>query len=101
MPGLVWASICAGSTPSEKPGIDDFVRQAVSGESAALDDRVEAHLFGVANAVFELGEGLAVVKIRHVHDVSGIAESIGEGEAPSLQAVRVMKEQNLSHVPGL
>ena len=28
----------------------------------------------------------------------GDAESIGEGEAPTRQALRVMKEQNLSHV---
>jgi len=30
--------------------------------------------------------------------VSGGAQSLGEGEAPPGQAVRVMKEQNLSHV---
>jgi hypothetical protein len=84
--------------PEREPGIDDFVRQAVSGESGALDDRVEADLLGVANAVGEFGEDLAVVEIRRVHDVSGSAESIGEGEAPTRQALRVMKEQNLSHV---
>jgi hypothetical protein len=33
-----------------------------------------------------------------VYDVSGSAESIGEEEAPARQALRVMKEQNLSHV---
>ena len=32
------------------------------------------------------------------YDVAGSAESIGEGEAPTRQALRVMKEQNLSHV---
>ena len=62
------------------------------------DDRVEADLLGVANAVGEFGEGLAVVEIRRVHDLSGSAESIGEGEAPTGQALRVMEEQNLSHV---
>lgn len=31
-------------------------------------------------------------------DVSGSAELIGEREAPTRQALRVMKEQNLSHV---
>jgi hypothetical protein len=52
----------------------------------------------VANAVGEVGEDLALVEIRRVHDVSGSADSIGEGEAPTRQALRVMKEQNLGHV---
>jgi hypothetical protein len=43
---------------------------------------VEADLFGVANAVSEFGEGLAVVEIWGVNNVSGSAEFIGEGEAP-------------------
>jgi len=33
-----------------------------------------------------------------VHDVSGSAQSIGEGQAPTRQALRMMEEQNLSHV---
>jgi hypothetical protein len=36
-----------------------------------------------------------------VHDVSGTAESIGEGEAPTRQPVRVMKEENFSHEDAL
>jgi hypothetical protein len=35
---------------------------------------------------------------RRAHDVSGSAESIGEGEAPTRQALCVMKEQSFSHV---
>ncbi len=71
-----------GQHPEREPRIDDFVRQAVSGESAALDDRVEADLLGVANAIGEFGKGLAVVEVRGVDDVSGSAEFVGEGEAP-------------------
>jgi hypothetical protein len=84
--------------PERKPGIDDFVRQAVSGESPALDDRVEADLLGVANAVCELGEGVAVVEIRGVNDVSGSAKLIGEGEAPGRQTLCMVEEQKLSYV---
>jgi len=84
--------------PRARTGIDDAVRQAVRGKATALEDRVEADLLGVANAVGEGGEDLALVEIRRVHDVSGSAESIGEGEAPTRQALRVMKEQNLGHV---
>jgi hypothetical protein len=39
---------------------------------------VEADFLGVLNTVGEVGEDLAVVEIRRVHDVSGSAESIGE-----------------------
>jgi hypothetical protein len=86
--------------PEREPGIDDLVRQAVGGESTALDDRVEADLLGVANAVGEFGEGLAFAEIRGVNDVSGSAELIGEGEAPGRQPLCMMEKQKLSHVRG-
>ncbi len=87
-----------GQDPEREPGVDHAVGQAVRSPAAALDDRVEANFLGGANTPGEVGEDLAVVEIRRVHDVSGGAQSIGEGEAPTRQAVRVMKEQNLSHV---
>ena len=87
-----------GQHPEREPGVDDAIRQAVRSKATALDDRIEADFLGIANAVGEVGEDLAVLEIRRVHDVSGSAESIGEGEAPARQAQRVMKEQNLSHV---
>jgi hypothetical protein len=88
----------APAAPEREPGIDDLVRQDVSGESTALDDGVEPDLLGVANAVGEFDEGLAVVEIRGVNDVSGGAELIGEREAPRRQSLCVMEHQNLSHV---
>jgi hypothetical protein len=76
--------VCAGSVPEREAGVDDFVRHAGGRESTALDDRVEPDLLGVAHAVGEFGERLAVVEIRGVNDVSGSAEFIGEGEAPAV-----------------
>ena len=64
------------------PGIDDLVRQAVSGESPTFPDRVETDLFSVADTLKELGKDPAVIEIRGVHDVSGSTEFIGEGQAP-------------------
>jgi len=87
-----------GQDPEREPGVDHAVGQAVGSQAPALDDRVEANFLGVANTLAEVGEELAVVEIRRVHDVSRGAQSIGEGEAPTGQAVRVMKEQNLRHV---
>jgi hypothetical protein len=68
--------------PEREPGVDDVVRQAVRGKAAALEDRAEADLFGVPDAVRELGEGPALVEIGRVNDVSGRAELLDEGEAP-------------------
>jgi hypothetical protein len=67
-----------GHDPEREPGIDDFVRQAVSGDSAALNDGAEADLLGVANALREVGEDFALVEIWGMHDVSAGAELISE-----------------------
>jgi hypothetical protein len=83
--------------PEREAGVDDFVRQAFSGESAAPDDRVEADLLGVANAVGEFGEGLAGVEIRGMSDVSGSTKFLGEREAAGRQSMCVMEEQKLTH----
>src|SRR5207244_6892413 len=84
--------------PGRDPAIDDLVRQAFSGEPTALPDGVEADLPGVADTVVEVGEGLPVVEIRGVYDVSGTPEFIGEGETPRRQSLCMMEEQKLSHV---
>jgi len=64
--------------PKRKPGIDDFVRQALGGESAALGDRVEADLLRVANALVDRGERPPVIEIRGVDGVPGRTELVGE-----------------------
>ena len=91
-PGRVCASFCAG--------IDHLVGQALGGSFTALDDGAEADLLGIADAVVELGERLAVVEVRGVNHVPGSAQLSGEGEAPLRQALRMMKDQELSHVHG-
>ena len=64
-PAPVWASICAGSTPEREPGLDEPLGQALGGEPAALDDRIETDLLlGVAKPFPEIAERLAVVEIR-------------------------------------
>lgn len=67
-----------GRTPEREPRIDDLTGQAVGSESAACDYRLEADLFGVANTIGELGEGLTVEEIWCVAEVSSSAELIGE-----------------------
>src|ERR1700676_677225 len=47
--------------PEREPGVDEFVGQAVGGESTALDDRVEADLLAIADTVDEFGEGFSVI----------------------------------------
>jgi hypothetical protein len=44
--------------------------------------------------VGQLGEGLAVVEIRGVNDVSGSAKVVGEGEAPGRQSLCMWKSRS-------
>jgi hypothetical protein len=85
------------AAPRAKTRHRRFGRQAVSGESTALDDRVEADVLGVANAVGQVGEGLTIVEIRGMNDVSGSAEFLGESEASGRQSLCMMEEQKLGH----
>jgi hypothetical protein len=66
--------------PEREPGIDDLARQAFGREPTALPDGVEADLAGVADTVVDVGEGVPVVEIRGVDDMSGSAELVREGE---------------------
>jgi hypothetical protein len=87
----------SGQNPQREAGIDEAVGQAIGGEAAALNDRAEAGFLRVAHTVGGVGEGLALVEIWSVHDVSRRAKSIGKGEAPGRQTLCVMKEQDLRH----
>ena len=80
-----------------EPAVDDLVRQSLGGEPAALDDRVEADLLGVADALVAVDEDPAFVEIRDVDDVTRRAQVVGEGQAPGGESVRVMEEQHLGH----
>ena len=56
--------------PEGEAGVDELRRQPFGGGDAALEQRTEAQLLGVGNAVVELGERLAVVQIGGVDDVT-------------------------------
>ena len=84
-PGRVWASICAGITPSDMPAYTTSFGTLYGGEAAALEDRVEAGLPRVANAGLEVGKRLSLVEIRCVHDVAGGAELVSERTDPSVR----------------
>lgn len=72
----------ASTQPDREAGVDERVRQAVGGEPALLEDRVEADLLGVGNALVDRGERSAVVAIRGVNRVTGRAKLVGEREEP-------------------
>ncbi len=80
-PGRVWASICAPITPSE----------ALSSEPTSVEDRIEADLLGVANALIERCERLALVEIRGVNRVPGCAEFVGERKESGCLSLCVVK----------
>ena len=82
-----------GHYPEREPGIDELARQAIRGESTALCNRPEANLPRVADALVEVGEGLAVVEVGGVNNVSGSSQLVGELEESSSLALRVMEQQ--------
>jgi hypothetical protein len=80
-----------------EPGMDDLAGQPIGGTQTPLEDGVEADLPGIANPVGELVEGLAVVEVGDMHDVSGSTELIGEGLNARRQAMCMVEKQKLSH----
>ena len=88
-----------GHHSEREPRIDELARQPIRGASTALHDRAEANLPRVADALVEVGEGLAVVEVGGVDDVSGSSQPVGEREESSSLALCVMEEQYLGHDP--
>ena len=86
-----------GHHSEREPGVDELARQPIGGASTALDDRPEANLPCVADALVQVGEGLAVVEVGGVNDVSGSSQRVGELEESSSLALCVMEEQYLGH----
>ena len=86
-----------GQHAEREPRVDELVRQALDGGPAALDDRVEADLLGVPDAVLQRAEGLAVVQVGDGHPVPGRAELVCEPADPVGEALRVMEHDNVSH----
>ena len=84
--------------PERESAVDELVRQALSGESTALEDRVEADLLRVADALVERSERLAVIEIRSMDGVSGSAEFVRERKESGCLSLRMVKKQDLGHV---
>src|SRR6266536_4371326 len=75
-PARVWASICAGSTPSENRHRQ--VHEAASRRQPALDDRVEPGLLGVGGTLIESFEDPSLVQVRDMHGVTSLLQRLGE-----------------------
>ena len=88
--------LCCHDSERE-PGIDELVRQAGRREPAALLNRPEANLLRVADALVEVGEGLAVVEVGRVNDVAGGSQFVREREEALSLALGMMEEQDLGH----
>jgi hypothetical protein len=81
--------------------MDELVRQALGGESTALSDRREANLLRVTDALVEVGEGLAVVQVGRMNDMSGSSQLVGEGEEAGCLSLGVVKQEYLGHHHGV
>jgi len=77
--------------PEREAGIDELGRQAIGGESTAFSKGVEAELLGVANALVEGRERLAVVEVGGVNDVSGSSQLVSEREESGCLSLCVVK----------
>ena len=80
-----------------EPGVDDVVGQALRGQPAALEHRVEADLLRAPDALVEIVERPAFVEVGDVHHAPRGAELVGERPHPVRQPLRVMEEQHLGH----
>src|SRR5206468_8748728 len=78
-------------------GIDEPVRQLGGCAKTALLNRPEANLLRVADALVQVGEGLAVVEIRGMNDVSGSSQLVGECEESAGLALCMVEQQQLGH----
>src|SRR5439155_23428575 len=87
----------SGHRSERESAIDELVRQAVGGESTALPYRREADLLREADTLIEVGEGLAVVEVRRMNDVSGSSQLVGEREEPAGLTLCVVEQQYLGH----
>src|SRR5258708_22461 len=76
-----------------EPGIDKVARQAFGRTATALRNRLEADLLRVADALVEVGEGVAVVEVGRVDNVSGGAQLVGECKETLRLPLCVMEQQ--------
>ena len=79
--------------------VDELVREILGRGAAALEDRAEADLSRVRDAVVDRVEGLALVEVGRVHYVALATQPVRERHDPGRQPERVVEEQDLGHGP--
>src|SRR5215203_901398 len=77
--------------------VDEAPGQGVGRGYATTRDRRESHLAGVADAVLERVERLALIEIRSMDGMPGGAKLVREGQEAGRLSLRVVKEQYLRH----
>jgi hypothetical protein len=60
-----------------EPGVDELVRQPLDGRAATLEDRAEADLARVVDAIVDGSERPAFVEVGRMDAVPGGAELVG------------------------
>ena len=86
-----------GQHAEREAGVDDAVGQALGGEPATLDDRVEADLLGMADALVEGLERCAVVEIGHGDVMPRGAQLAGERADAVGEALGVLEQDDVGH----
>jgi hypothetical protein len=86
-----------GQHAEREAGVDDAVGQALGGEPATLDDRVEADLLGMADALVEGLERFAVVEIGHGDVMPRGAQLAGERADAVGEALGVLEQDDVGH----
>ena len=80
-----------------KAGIDQLGRQAVGSADAALPERIEALGVDERHALVDRVERSTIEQVRHMDNVAGRTQLVGECADAGRDALGVVEEQNLGH----
>src|SRR5579871_5324724 len=81
-----------------EPRVHQVVGQAVDGADAPFDHVPEADRLDVGKPLLDAAERAALEQVRRVDGVLGVPKLVGEGGNARGQALRVVKENYLSHL---